>query len=103
VARAEAPRQAAVPALADAFAAILAAEQNEGLPGADLAWSAAPIAAPAGAGLSEADIDAVARRVLEQLSDSVVRETVADLVSRVAERLVREEIERIKSSIEPGS
>jgi len=37
--------------------------------------------------------------VLEQLSDRVVRETVSDVVTEVAERLVREEIERIKSSI----
>jgi hypothetical protein len=103
VARAEPPRQAALPPLADAFAAILAAEQHEGAPAAEPVWPAAPAAAPAGAALSEADVDAVARRVLEQLSDSVVRETVADLVSRVAERLVREEIERIKSSIERGS
>jgi CheY-like chemotaxis protein len=103
MARAEAPRRAALPPLADAFAAILAAEQNEGVPAADLAWPEPPMASPAGSALAEADINAVARRVLEQLSDSVVRETVADLVSRVAERLVREEIERIKSSIEPGS
>ena len=40
------------------------------------------------------------RRVLDRLSDHrVVRETVADVVSSIAERLVREEIERIKSSI----
>jgi len=40
--------------------------------------------------------------VLEQMSahsDRVVRETVADLVSTIAERLVREEIDRIKASI----
>ncbi len=37
--------------------------------------------------------------MLEQLSDRVVRETVRDVVTEVAERLVREEIERIKSSI----
>ena len=42
----------------------------------------------------------ITRRVLEQLSDRVVRETVASLVSEVAERLVREEIERIKAPIQ---
>ena len=36
--------------------------------------------------------------MLEQMSDRTVRETVAGIVSQVAERLVREEIERIKSS-----
>jgi hypothetical protein len=37
--------------------------------------------------------------VIEQLTDSVVREAVANAVSSVAERLVREEIERIKAAI----
>jgi CheY-like chemotaxis protein len=41
-------------------------------------------------------VDRVSRRVLEQLTDSAVRETVAT----IAERLIREEIERIKASIE---
>jgi uncharacterized small protein (DUF1192 family) len=34
--------------------------------------------------------------VLDQLSDKVVRDAVTEMVSRIAERLVREEIERIK-------
>ena len=38
--------------------------------------------------------------MLERLSDQVVRETVAEIVSRVAERLVREEIERIKAQLD---
>jgi hypothetical protein len=33
------------------------------------------------------------------MSDRSVRETVSDIVSQVAERLVREEIDRIKNSI----
>jgi hypothetical protein len=37
--------------------------------------------------------------VLEQMSDKTVREMVAGIVAQVAERLVREEIERIKSTI----
>ena len=41
----------------------------------------------------------VSRRILAQLTDRVVRETVADLVSVIAERLVTEEIARIKASI----
>jgi hypothetical protein len=43
--------------------------------------------------------DLVVARVLERLTDSVVRGVVADLVSETAERLVREEIERIKRNI----
>jgi hypothetical protein len=41
----------------------------------------------------------VARRVVAQLSDQVLRESVAATVSEVAERLVREEIERLKAAI----
>jgi hypothetical protein len=44
-------------------------------------------------------VEQVSRRVLEQLTDSVVRAAVPDIVSAIAERLVREEIERIKASI----
>jgi len=42
----------------------------------------------------------VSRRVIEHLTDRVVREAVAGAVSEIAERLVRDEIERIKKSIE---
>jgi CheY-like chemotaxis protein len=80
----------ALPPLADAFAALLEAEQGE-LRGAT-SWPAA--AAPVA--ITDDLIDAISMRVLEQLTDRVVRDTVAS----VAERLVREEIERIKASIE---
>ena len=43
-------------------------------------------------------IEQITRRVLERLSDRVVRDTVSEIVSAVAERLVREEIERIKGA-----
>lgn len=81
--------------LADAFALLLAAEQGQGLPGAGLNW---PVPAPAASVDTDALVHRVAVRVLGQLSDRVVRETVADIVSKVAERLVRAEIERIKSA-----
>ena len=81
-----------IPALADAFAALLVAEQAEPLPPSVPAW-------PASGPPSEVIADLVARRVLEQLSDKVVRETVTSIVSEIAERLVREEIEKIKASI----
>src|SRR6266487_7062496 len=76
--------------LAEAFAALFGAEH-----------SARPIdPTPAGQGPAIDDIvEQVSRRVLAQLHERVVRETVADLVSDIAERLVREEIERIKASI----
>ena len=36
---------------------------------------------------------------VEQLGDNAVRELATDIVSRTAERLVKEEIERIKAGI----
>jgi CheY-like chemotaxis protein len=78
--------------VADAFTALLAVEQGE--PGA------APVrltAAQAGPVITEAFMDEVVRRVMERLSPGVVRDAVADIVSEVAERLVREEIERIRN------
>ncbi len=82
----------AVPSLADAFAAILAAEQSEAAVPAS--WPAAP--APQ---VGDDLVEIVTRRVLERMSDQAVRETVGGIVSATAERLVREEIERIKSAI----
>ena len=84
--------QPALPALAEAFSALLAVEQ--GTPGpAAAAWpvQAAPI--------TDELVERIVEQVLQRLSDKVVRETVSGLVSTVAERLVREEIERIKASI----
>jgi CheY-like chemotaxis protein len=44
-------------------------------------------------------VDRVADRVLQRLSDRIGRDVVADLVSTIAERLVRDEIERIKAAL----
>jgi CheY-like chemotaxis protein len=76
--------------LAEAFAALFAAEQGT-----------RPIdPSPTGHMPAIDDlVEQVSRRVLTQLHERVVRETIADLVSDIAERLVREEIERIKASI----
>jgi DNA-binding response OmpR family regulator len=76
--------------LADAFSRLLAVEQGE-LP-------AAALAEPAPTSEDEL-VDRVARRVVEQLSNHAVRDLAADIVSRTAERLVREEIERIKTGM----
>ena len=93
------PPPATLPPLADAFAAILAAEQHEPMPALQLAWPALAASSNGGGSLSEEAIEAITRRVLARLSNGVVRATVTDVVSGIAERLVREEIERIKSSI----
>ena len=71
------------PHLANAFAALLAAE--EGDTSAAFPAFGAPV-------VSEAMIEDIVGRVIARLGDSVVRQTVTE----VAERLVRQEIERIK-------
>jgi hypothetical protein len=81
-----APPPAQVPApkvtLASAFTALLAAEQ-----------SAQP-AQPAAPALTEASVEDAVRRVLVRMTDDLVRRIVLD----TAERLIREEIERIKAT-----
>jgi CheY-like chemotaxis protein len=90
-----APPPSTLPPLADAFAALLAAEQSAPMP--PPAWPPPPAR---DAVVSEEVIEEIVTRVLARLSDRVVRETVADIASAAAERLVREEIDRIKRSIE---
>ena len=63
------------------------------------AGSTAPVPPPP-AEITDELIEAVTRRVLDRLSDQVVRETVSEIVSAVAERLISEEIARIKAAIE---
>jgi CheY-like chemotaxis protein len=84
----------ALPSLADAFAALLAAEQAAPESASHAGWPA-PALVP-----SEALIEEITRRVLDRLSDTVVRAAATALVPAVAERLVREEIERIKASMD---
>jgi hypothetical protein len=72
------------PHLAGAFAALLAAEQGQEAP--DTALLMAPAA------VSEDTIEEIVRRVLARMSDESMRSLVID----TAERVVREEIDRIK-------
>jgi CheY-like chemotaxis protein len=71
------------PALQGAFAALLAAERGQPLP-------APPGSAPH---ISDELIDEIARRVIVRMGDEAMRTAVLD----AAERLVRQEIDRIKS------
>ena len=86
----------ALPPLADAFAALLAAEQSGTAPQAAAAW---PAGAATRVPTTDEIVEQVSRRVLEHLTDRVVRESVSEMILAIAERLVREEIERIKSAI----
>ena len=77
------------PTLADAFAALLAAEQG------DVARARAAYPWPRQAADDEALVERVAERVVERLSEEVTGELVSEVVARVAERLVRDQIGRI--------
>jgi CheY-like chemotaxis protein len=77
-----------VPSLVDAFTALLSAEQALGL-APSAAGAPSPASAPA---VTDEMIETITARVLARLSDQS-RPSILD----VAERLVREEIERIKS------
>lgn len=100
--------------IADDFAALLAYEQGEPheIPPAEVPAAAAPIDAPAPV-ITDAMLDQIAARVADRLSADVfgeqlrnavndavrdtVRDTVRSIVSETSERLVRDEIDRIKS------
>jgi len=71
-----------IPSLAEAFAALLSAEQGRRVSPSTV--GAAPV--------SDDAMEEIVRRVLARMTDQVVRDSVID----VAERLVREEIDRIK-------
>lgn len=74
-----------------AVAAMLAEERGEGAPDVG---SAPRAGAPA---VSDVFIEEVAHRVVQRLTDKVLREEVTARVLEVAERLISEEIERIKT------
>jgi CheY-like chemotaxis protein len=83
--------------VADAFAAILAAEGHA--THAETAWPAFQAPSSSAPAISDDLVEQISRRVLAQMTDRVVRETVSTIVADVAERLIREEIERIKASL----
>lgn len=90
---------ATAPHLADAFSALLAEELAEAPAGTWARPAAAPGAAvTASIAVSDQLVEAVSQRVVERLSNGPLRQLMSDHVLSVAERLVREEIERIKAA-----
>jgi len=55
-----------------------------------------PVTAPVAPALSDALVDEVTRRVVERIGTAAVRDVVRDVVADTAERLIREEIARIR-------
>jgi len=92
------------PQLADAFAALLAAEQSGLSPTTIPTWPATTTTVQAETLSSPAVpdiVEQVTERVLNQLSDRVVREVVVEIVTSTAERLVKEELAKIRGPKEP--
>jgi len=85
--------------VADAFTSLLDAEREHGPDAVRSARGdgAATVLLP-GTVVTQAFLDDVARRVMERFDDPAFRDIVAQVVSATAERLVREEIERIKAA-----
>ena len=81
----------ALPPLADVFSALLEAERQ--VPETASAWPSSETVA------NEELVSMIVRRVEARIADRALRDAVADRVSAIAERLVREEIARIKASI----
>ena len=93
--RAAAPLESSRSIIADAFSALLAVEEGE--PGAIPVRLGGNGSAPV---VTDAMVDDVARRVIERLalgSSDQMSAIVRQIVSDVAERLVRDEIERIRN------
>ena len=86
--------------VADAFERLLAVEQGELVP----APEPEPIPGPAPEGtfgpLSDQEIDRIALRVAERLGSTPFAADVHRIVADVSERLVREEIQRIRLAAE---
>lgn len=97
----QAPAVSQLPSISDAFAALLAAEEHEARPATVPVWPVA--AAPSASAAEPLDMDVlverVTREILDRLSERVIPDAIADITLSIAERLVLEEIDRIKSSI----
>lgn len=88
-------RTSAPDSLADAFARLLAAEQGEAPP------PASPPPFPSlPPRLSDEDVERISARVAERFAEGPLRADVQRVVADVAERLVREEIARIRRAAE---
>jgi DNA-binding response OmpR family regulator len=78
----------------DAFHALLAMEQGEPRP----TTARAHVSPTAPVTVTDELVDEVTRRVLERLAPTAARDLVKQVVGEVAERLIREEIARIKAA-----
>jgi hypothetical protein len=69
---------------------------EEEVEAASPAETTVPVAGAAPLSLTDADVDRIARRVVELLSDKAVRDIAWEVVPEYAERLVRERISEVE-------
>lgn len=86
--------------VSEAFAALLDAEREQGPERVHRARleNGASVVLP-GTAVTAAFIDDVARRVLDRLGEPALRGVVSQAVTETAERMIREEIQRLKAQI----
>ena len=85
--------------VSDAFAALLDAEQMFGPEAVHGEEPQPAVTAASSFAMDDAHIDDIARRVIERIGETALREAVSRVVSATAERLVRAEIERLKATV----
>jgi CheY-like chemotaxis protein len=61
---------------------------------------AAPASAPGSNGLSEADVDRIARRVVELLGDRLVREVAWEVIPDMAEMVIKDRVRELERQLE---
>ncbi len=73
-------------------------------PQPEVAPAAAPVAAPAGTtnggGLSDEDVDRIARRVVELLGDKPVRDVAWEVIPDMCEVIIRDRLRELEAQIE---
>jgi CheY-like chemotaxis protein len=84
--------------ISEMFGALLAAERGGPAPSTP-ASQGGEVTFPPGSVPPDALVEQVYQRVVERLTDRAVRDVVCEIVSGVADRLVREEVERLKALI----
>lgn len=100
-AAASSPSEPAVRSLVEAFEGLLGPQGPVVTPSTAPRAAASPVTSASSepAGLTEAQLSEVVDRVIDRLTGRLGAGTVNDIVTRVAERLVREEIAQIKKRL----
>ncbi len=99
------PEPIAPPAWDPSAAPIAAAPLSTAVPATPSAapeppWVAAPVALAADFSLSEADVDRIARRVVELIGDRPVRDVAWEVIPDLAEVVIRDRIRELEAAVD---